>query len=221
MRRAADDVAEVAVLFADLAGFTALTEAHGDDEAARAAIRLLELTHSAYDGRALVVKSIGDGVMVAFDQVAPAVSAALALSHAAHAEPRFLGLRVGVHAGPAVLRGGDVFGATVNVASRVADEAVSGQVLITGEVRDRLSPRSDVGLVDLGATRLRHVRDPVELIELRQASHAHDVSVDPVCRMHVRVDAAGAVERAVDGVVVRFCSTSCARLFAEYPDAYR
>lgn len=221
MRSSMDDGDEVTVLFADLAGFTAMTEAHGDAAAAWAAIRLLELTCAAYDGQALVVKSIGDGVMVAFEDVVTAVSAALALSYAAHAEPRFLCLRIGVHAGPAVLRGGDVFGATVNVASRVADEAASGQVLVTGAVRDRLPP-SDLKLVELGPTSLRHVREREELIEVSQPGHGHDVPVDPVCRMQVPVGAQGAVERIVGGMPVRFwfCSASCALLFAEHPEAY-
>lgn len=212
---------EVAVLFADLVGFTALTEAHGDEEAARAAIRLLELTHAAYDGQAVLVKSIGDGVMVVFDDVDAAVSAGLGLSHAALVEPRFLGLRVGIDAGSAVQRHGDVFGATVNLASRVADEAAAGQVLVTGAVRDRLDRAADLELAELGPTSLRHVRDPVDLVEVREAGRVHDVAVDPVCRMQVPDEAPEAVEQVVAGRTVRFCSRPCARLFAEHPDAYR
>lgn len=152
-------------------------------EATRAAIRLLELTHAAYDGQAREVKSIGDGVT--------AVSAALALS-----------------------------GATVNVASRVADEADPGQVLITNRVRDHLGSAEGVELVELGPTVLRHVRDPVVLLEVCAVGHTHDVAVDPVCRMQVAETAAGAVERRHGGRLVRFCSASCARLFDEHPDAY-
>lgn len=216
-----DDRREVAVLFADLAGYTALTEAHGDEEAARAAMRLLDLAHAAYDGRALVVKSLGDGVMLAFGDATVALTAALALSHAARAEERFPGLRVGVQAGPAVLRDGDVFGATVNEASRIAHEAAPGQVLVASGVVDRLADPTRVELVELGPTQLRHVRDPVELFAVRDDPRGDSgVLVDPVCRMQVDRDSAETVLRRHDGRPVRFCSSSCARLFADHPDAY-
>jgi class 3 adenylate cyclase len=214
------DRREVAVLFADLAGYTALTEAHGDEEAARAAMRLLELAHDAYDGCALVVKSLGDGVMLAFDSATVALAAALALSHAARVEDRFPGLRVGLQAGPAVLRAGDVFGATVNEASRIAEEAAPGQVLVARGVMDGLDDLG-VEVIELGPTQLRHVRDPVELVAVRDhAGGSAGVPVDPVCRMQVDEDTAEAVVRRHDGQLVRFCSSSCARLFADHPDAY-
>lgn len=217
--RDAGTAREVAVLFADLAGYTALTEAHGDQEAARAALRLLELTRDAYDGEATLVKSMGDGVMVVFDDVDRAMSAALALSHAAEAEDRFLGLRVGLHTGPAVVRHGDVFGATVNLAARLAEHAQPSQVLVTSAVRDRLRRTPDLGWVELGTASLRHVREPVQLLTVRTRKR-RDATTDPVCRMVVTDQTTGATEERYRDRRIRFCSEACARLFRNRPDAY-
>jgi class 3 adenylate cyclase len=210
---------DVAVVFADLAGFTALTEAHGDEAAASAAIRLLELTHAAYDGQARLVKSLGDGVMVVFDDVGAAVAAAVALSHAARAEPRFPGLRIGVHAGPVIEQRGDVFGGTVNIASRVADEAEPGQVLLTDRVSNAIGT-TDVELVEVGPTQLRHVRNAVILVQLLPGHDRDDVPVDPVCRMRVTSASPDLVQRRHEGRVIVFCSRACARLFDEHPTVY-
>lgn len=178
------------------------------------------MTHAAYDGQARLVKSIGDGVMVVFDHAGAALAAAVALSHAAQAEPRFPGLRIGVHAGPVVVQQGDVFGGTVNIASRVADEAEPGEVLLTAGVRDAVDA-ADIEFIERGATRLRHVRDPIVLVQAcPQQAEQSDAPVDPVCRMRVPSGSPGAVERHHAGELVVFCSPACARLFDEHPPAY-
>ncbi len=110
-------------LFADIAGYTALTEAHGDDEAAelaRAFCRAVSDAAAARGGE--VVKTIGDAVMVRHDLSAEAVALGLAAAHEVMAGHGFPAVRVGMHHGPAVERDGDWFGATVNLAARVAAE---------------------------------------------------------------------------------------------------
>lgn len=118
-------------LFADLAGFTALTEAHGDASAAMiagdftAGVRKILGDFSAEE-----VKTIGDEVMIRVIDPDTAVRLGTRIVDdlAFHGSPP---IRVGMHSGPAVSREGDWFGATVNLASRVADAAKPGEVLIT------------------------------------------------------------------------------------------
>jgi adenylate cyclase len=115
-------------LFADLAGFTALTEAHGDEQAAdlveefsRAADGLLP----RYGGEQ--IKTIGDALMLRVETPAGAVKLGLALTHDMLAECGYPAIRVGMHHGSAVHRGGDWFGATVNLAARVSGLAHGGR----------------------------------------------------------------------------------------------
>lgn len=127
----------VTILFSDIEGSTALNHELGD----RGWVRLLE-RHDAVLHKAVrthgghVVKTQGDGFMVAFADVNEAVAAAVDVQRRiARARPgsRLGGVRVriGVHRGPAVHRGGDLFGRNVAYAARVADLAAGGEVLVS------------------------------------------------------------------------------------------
>ena len=93
------DSAEYTIVFADLVGYTALTEAHGDRQGADVALRFFELAKAALVGSARIVKTLGDGVMIVASDVADALSTADQLSAAVEAEPKFPALRIGVHRG--------------------------------------------------------------------------------------------------------------------------
>jgi class 3 adenylate cyclase len=111
-------------LFADLSGFTALTEAHGDEQAADlvggfcVAVRQLLAAHQAQE-----VKTIGDALMLRTADTGAAIRLGLCIVHDVGARHGFPLVRVGMHTGPAVERGGDWFGATVNLAARVSAAA--------------------------------------------------------------------------------------------------
>jgi adenylate cyclase len=117
------------IAFADLVDYTRLTELEGDARALDAASRLQALAEEVArerDGR--VIKLLGDGAMLRFDDVG---SAAAAMLTAVAVAPRNgLGaLHVGIECGPVVERDGDVFGRTVNLAARIAASAGSHQLL--------------------------------------------------------------------------------------------
>jgi adenylate cyclase len=121
-------------VFADIAGFTALTEAHGDEEAVKLVEELWEGVEAelpAIQGE--YVKTIGDALMLRIPAPGDAVLLALRIANdllSAHGAPT---VRVGLHHGPAVERKGDNFGASVNLAARVSALASGGEVLLTGQ----------------------------------------------------------------------------------------
>jgi adenylate cyclase len=125
----------MAVLFADVSDSTRLYEALGDTEAfntVRDVIRVLTGITDAFDGR--VVKTIGDGLMCAFPSADGAANAAREMQLQIAQRPplrggKQLAIRVGFHFGPVIQDGEDVFGDSVNVASRLAGLALSGQAL--------------------------------------------------------------------------------------------
>ena len=108
-------------LFADLAGFTAMTEAHGDEPAADLAEEFSQLVREllpTYDAHE--VKLIGDAIMLRIPDPGNAVRLGLAIVcdvGLRHGSPT---VRVGMHSGSAVKRSGDWYGSTVNIAARVA-----------------------------------------------------------------------------------------------------
>lgn len=203
--------------FVDLAGFTALTEAHGDTEAADLVERFVAMAEAeaAEDDR--VVKSIGDAVLLQSPFGQRALEFTIRLMRRCGTEPGFPLSRAGVHSGPVVVRGGDVFGSTVNVAARIAGQARGGQLLLSDDVRSEVPDGMEV--VDLGEFDFRNVTGPVHLYEHRLGLDHGCAGIDPVCRMRVERDrAAGRLRQR--GKDYWFCSLACAERFASDPGAF-
>lgn len=128
-----------AICFVDMTGFTRLTEEEGDEQAARLATSLAALVNDVsrtHGGRA--IRWLGDGGLFYFVNASAAFAAALEMSERAVA----VGLpptHIGVQADPVVFRDGDVYGRTVNIASRIADQAKAGEVLTSEETVARVA----------------------------------------------------------------------------------
>jgi class 3 adenylate cyclase/YHS domain-containing protein len=216
----ADRGAEQAVAFADLAGYTALTEVHGDTGAADVAERFIELTETVLPEGARLVKTIGDAVLVVTADPVAGIRFGLDLLCAVEAEPHFPGVRVGVHYGSVVERRNDVFGATVNVAARLTAHAHVGQLLTTDRIAERLGGERDLATTALGATWLKNVSEPVEIYWV--ADHTAPASaqvLDPVCQMFVDAERAPAQLPWSDRIW-HFCSFECASAFSANPEKY-
>ena len=210
---------ERTIAFVDLAGFTALTDVHGDHAAVDLIDDFTRMTTEATTAvGAKLVKTIGDAVMISAPTPECGLDVVRRVFHAAYDRKGFPEPRAGLHHGPVVERAGDYFGATVNLAARVASRAGSGQALITGTILDA-AVAAEVDAVPLGAHQLRNVLDPVELWALELCSNDVDLSVDPVCRMRLSCQAAVARVRH-GGVEYRFCSRGCVAAFAADPDRY-
>lgn len=155
-------------LFADLVGFTALTDAEGDDRAADVAFGLYErvrrlLPHFGAEE----LKTLGDGVVVRCDEPANGISLAVRLVEELDALPAFPPVRVGVHTGPAVERQGEWYGRTVNVAARLCSAASGGEVLVSEQASDAAG---GLPKVELGERRLHWLRNVTEPIAAHVAS---------------------------------------------------
>jgi class 3 adenylate cyclase len=127
-----------AIAFVDLTGYTERTASAGDELAATDAATLQALAHDVVaDHRGRVVKALGDGVMLRFESAVTAVLAARALMTRV-VEAGLPSAHAGVAAGSFVVRDGDVFGYTVNLASRLSGMAGSGEILVAREAADSL-----------------------------------------------------------------------------------
>ena len=208
-------------VFADIAGYTALTEAHGDADAAELAATFCgEMAEATRASGGELIKTIGDAVMVRHVEPSEAVLLGLTATHDVMAGHGFPAVRVGMHHGPAILREGDWFGATVNLAARVAGVAAGGEVLVTDAVRDGAGDLAGVEFQSRGHQRMRNVPALVPLyvaVADERSREAH--AVDPVCRMLVADGREAGTLRHRD-VLYRFCSHDCARRFLRDPDAY-
>jgi adenylate cyclase len=210
---------EVALLMADLSGYTALTEAHGNLDAAQVLRRYVELAGGALVPGARLVERVGDELVVAAARARDAVETALRLRAAITGEPRFPIVRAGVHLGTVLEEGGRLVGGALNIAARVVGRARAGQILCTRPVVDAAGAVPGVRFRALGPARLRNVPHPLELYEVEGGEAARAGTIDPVCRM--QVDPATAAARAVvGGRAYHFCSVACRDAFVADPDAY-
>jgi len=160
-----------AIAFLDLSGYTRLTEDRGDAAAADLAgrlARIVQRTSGQHGGKP--VKWLGDGVMFHFRDPGPGVVAALEMVEGA----RQAGLppaHVGVHAGPVLFQEGDYFGRTVNIASRIADYARQGEVLVTDEVV-AATDVPGVGFDPIGPVELKGLTEAVPLHVARRVGES-------------------------------------------------
>ena len=160
------------VAFIDLAGFTALTQAMGDEHAADYALRLEAFAQDAvsrHGGR--LVKALGDGVMLLCPEAIPALETCFAIASRA-AGDGLPPVRTGLATGPVVPRDGDIFGATVNLAARIVaqvDPSTPGQMLVCTDTRDAvIAARPDAFMF--------HPRPPVILKGVQKAVVLHTVA---------------------------------------------
>jgi adenylate cyclase len=124
----------VAIAFADLAGYTRLTEEEGELEAVDAVERFVEAVETTLPDDARVIKTIGDEVMIVGSDAAALTDWAVGFQQL-QSEPPLP--RIGIHYGEALYRDGDYYGRDVNIASRVAARSAGGEVLVTRPVVER------------------------------------------------------------------------------------
>ncbi|AOS92115.1 YHS domain-containing protein [Mycobacterium intracellulare] len=204
--------------FVDLAGFSALTDVHGDREAVAVVDRLEAIVTESLTVDDQLVKAMGDAVMLRFATTETAFTCTQRIFAKCTSDTGFPAPRGGLHHGPAVARGQDWFGATVNIAARVAAYGRGGQLLATREVAET-ARRAGASVTALGPVRLRNIVARVELYDLDVGATVHGNVIDPVCRMQVSTGTvAGTLHH--HGRYYQFCSTSCAAVFAAQPDHY-
>ena len=158
------------ILFTDIVSSTELTERLGDmrfREASRALDAGLRAAIHDAGGAAIDGKLLGDGVLATFGSAAQAIDGArrcLALSAASE-----LGLHIGVHAGDVIREEGNVFGGTVNIASRICGLSAPGEILVSDVVRGMARSSAGVEFEDRGEQEMKGVGEAVRVYAVRRA----------------------------------------------------
>ena len=173
---------QTVVLFADVSGSTRLYESAGDAVAMEAIERCVGLLRQATEtGGGRVVKTIGDEIMALFPTPDLAAGAAAEMQHAIDrllpVANTKLGLRVGFHFGAVVQRDGDVFGDTVNVASRLVEQAIRGQVITSNDTMALLGPVFKAWTRRLYSIQVKGRTSEVELCEVIWSQHADTTAI--------------------------------------------
>lgn len=160
----AQQTVTLAIVFADISGSTRLYDVMGDTEARELVAQCLGvMTGVVHERRGTVIKTIGDELMCTFPRAGAAVAAARGMQEAVRKDlpdlnpntPKDLTIRIGIHYGPAIVDGGDVFGDAVNVAARMTGQAKAGQIVTTQTTVEALSPELRASTRHLDQIRVR------------------------------------------------------------------
>jgi TolB-like protein/Tfp pilus assembly protein PilF len=155
-----------AILAADVVGYSRLM---GEDEAGTLAMlrqfRAGTLEPAVAEHRGEIVKSMGDGWLIAFDSATDAVNCAIATQERI-AGAGGLQVRIGLHSGEVTYADGDVFGDGVNIAARLQEVADPGAIVISGTMRRSIDGKLSAGFADLGAQELKNIAEPVDAFGL-------------------------------------------------------
>jgi len=154
-----------AIMFTDMVGYTALMQEDEDEareliERHRAHMKPFVEKH---DGE--IIQYVGDGTFCRFDSAKEAVNAAVEIQKVLELEPD-INLRIGIHVGDVVVKGDEVYGDGVNVASRIEALAEEGGICVTEEVYRNIKNQSGLSLKSLGKKDLKNVDRPINIFSL-------------------------------------------------------
>jgi adenylate cyclase len=167
-----------AIVFTDIVGFTALTDRHGDDVALALLERQEQMVRVALPAAARVVKELGDGLLLWFDDPRAAIETCLRLQRdfdavnaaADGSDPADgdlpLWVRIGVHFGCPRRRGDDIVGRDVNLAARIVDLAGPGEVLCSEVTAEAIGKHPGIGFEPLGPVFVRGITESVAIMRV-------------------------------------------------------
>ena len=160
-----------AILFADIAGYTALMQQNE-------ATALLQLNHFKTSIESIVprhkgqvIQFYGDGCLLIFSSVLNAIQCSIKLQRALQSNPS-VPVRIGAHQGDVVMEAGNVFGDSVNIAARIESMGIPGAVLLSGKVQDELKNQPDIQMISLGRFEFKNVKQAVEVFAINQPGFA-------------------------------------------------
>jgi adenylate cyclase len=154
----------VGLCFIDLTGFTRFTEEEGDEEALDLVERFVDTVEATLPPEATIVKTIGDEVMVVSPDPGTLTEWAVGFLSLFQERPR---PRVGLHYGQAVYRDGDYFGTEVNLAHRVVNRALGGEVLATDAVVKAIDGSEYLEFEPIGEVDLKGFPNPIPLVTVK------------------------------------------------------
>ncbi len=200
----------VTIMFTDVEGSTQMLSSRGfttSHEIMKAYESVIEEKINEHAGRR--IKGLGDGVMVSFGSTRHAVECAIGIQRAiaeySKQNPeRKLKIRIGINTGEVVEEAGDIFGAAVNVAARVAGKAKGGQILVSEVVRELVGPVSEMKFGYRGRFKLKGFPDRFRLHEVTPGEAPSPTTIlhigdGFVGREQERLDIHMALERAASG----------------------
>jgi class 3 adenylate cyclase len=201
----------VAILMADLSGYSALTETHGSVTAADLIDKYISLAETCLVGDCRLHQQTGDEIMFVSDSSDVMLATAKQLAASTAKLEYFLQVHGGLHYGTVLKRGANYFGSTVNLTARIAAKAVAGTFYCSAEFINSITDKSTGIFQSKGNHPLKNISEEKELFELNIDKISSNY-IDPVCRMLI-LQPANAFRHPNEEIY--FCSSKCLNIYKE------
>lgn len=203
----------IAILIADLSGYTALTETHGAASAADLIDKYVEIVEACLVGDSELIERTGDEVMIVSSSADFLLSTAALIIQRTSKEENFLPVHGGLHYGNVLKRKNGYFGAAVNLTARIAAKANPGTFWCSTDFNDALTDKFTFRLEPKGKHRLKNINEEKELAEVLIVP-VDSLVIDPVCRMLILDKTIAVQHPEIAGLF--FCSQACLDHFKAY-----
>lgn len=205
----------MAILMADLSGYTALTETHGSVAAADLIDKYIGIVENCLHGDSKFHERTGDEIMIVSDSPDSLLATAIMIAKNTSSEENFLQVHGGLHYGEVLKRANSYFGSAINLTSRIAAKANAGTYWCSGDFVNALSDKSMFTLTSKGGHLFKNISKEKEVFEL-SIEDRKVFYIDPVCRMLI-LDPKNAIPHPTEEGQY-FCSSACREIFIkEHP----
>jgi adenylate cyclase len=202
----------IAILIADLSGYTALTETHGASSAADLIDKYIKIVNNSLVGESHLHERVGDEVMIVSDSPDHLLSTAVVLLQNVFREYNFLQIHGALHYGKILNRNNNLFGSALNLTSRIASRARPGVFLCSNDFLNALEDKNSHSFTSIGRNNFKNVSEDREVFEIA-IEKPESLYVDPVCRMLLTEP-----EKRISHPIrsdLFFCSANCLEIFME------
>lgn len=207
----------IALLMADLSGYTALTEIHGAFSAADLVDKYVEIVEKCLVGDSKLKERTGDEVMVVSSCPDSLLATADLIMQNTSEQEYFLQVHGGLHYGRVLVRNNSYFGSAINITARIAASARPGTFACSGDFINVLSGDTSFRVHAKQKYRFKNVTEEMEITEIVN-THKHTYFIDPVCRMIIKNNIMGIQHPEREHSY--FCSRTCLDIFNSSPEAY-
>jgi class 3 adenylate cyclase/tetratricopeptide (TPR) repeat protein len=155
----------VAILFADIQGYTAMMESDESNAMSRLKRYQMVLNESVSNNQGEIIKNYGDGSLCIFSSVLDALNCAKSVQQRLSQEPK-VPLRIGLHLGDVTHSEGDVYGNDINIASRIESLGIAGSVLMSGDFLNKVKNQSGFEFQSLGQYHFKNIEEKMPVFAL-------------------------------------------------------
>jgi adenylate cyclase len=206
---------DVAILMADLSGYTATTEIHGSESALEIIKTFMRIAGESLHNTSRILERIGDQIVIVSESADDAAITANKLLSRCHKEINFLPIHVGLHYGTVLQSEGSFYGTVINVAARLASEANKGEILCSEAFTNALIDKQDFMFGEFRSLKFKNIMHPIRVAVLMGVDIHPLHNLDPVCKMNLGPNATHSV--VYEGIIYHFCSEECMHIFNANP----